>query len=176
MSGCPTLAEFLFLRLGWEHQNTVILSDRTLSLSKGQGVEGPAFVFRWPHNNAPCPILATCFCRKGGIARCPQHRTSYKRPIRAPTSLLHWIRDHRAHFRAPDRVLIETRYLSPARLKFMSELNENKNVAATSLRLKVGLAEMLKGGVIMDVMNVEQARIAEESAPHPSWLSSACPP
>jgi pyridoxal 5'-phosphate synthase pdxS subunit len=30
-------------------------------------------------------------------------------------------------------------------------------------RLKVGLAEMLKGGVIMDVMSVEQARIAEES-------------
>ena len=33
----------------------------------------------------------------------------------------------------------------------------------TSLRLKTGLAEMLKGGVIMDVMNVEQARIAEEA-------------
>src|SRR5580658_9322380 len=32
-----------------------------------------------------------------------------------------------------------------------------------TLRLKLGLAEMLKGGVIMDVMNVEQARIAEES-------------
>jgi pyridoxal 5'-phosphate synthase pdxS subunit len=30
-------------------------------------------------------------------------------------------------------------------------------------RLKVGLAEMLKGGVIMDVMNVEQAEIAQES-------------
>ena len=30
-------------------------------------------------------------------------------------------------------------------------------------RLKVGLAEMLKGGVIMDVMNVEQATIAQES-------------
>ena len=30
-------------------------------------------------------------------------------------------------------------------------------------RLKVGLAEMLKGGVIMDVMTVEQARIAEEA-------------
>jgi len=30
-------------------------------------------------------------------------------------------------------------------------------------RLKVGLAEMLKGGVIMDVMTVDQARIAEES-------------
>ena len=39
----------------------------------------------------------------------------------------------------------------------------NGNNSSTSLRLKVGLAEMLKGGVIMDVMNVEQARIAEES-------------
>jgi pyridoxal 5'-phosphate synthase pdxS subunit len=29
--------------------------------------------------------------------------------------------------------------------------------------LKIGLAEMLKGGVIMDVMSVEQARIAEEA-------------
>src|SRR5215470_11657743 len=35
--------------------------------------------------------------------------------------------------------------------------------SSTSLRLKTGLAEMLKGGVIMDVMNVEQARIAEEA-------------
>src|ERR1017187_3377565 len=32
-----------------------------------------------------------------------------------------------------------------------------------SFRLKVGLAEMLKGGVIMDVTNVEQAQIAEEA-------------
>jgi pyridoxal 5'-phosphate synthase pdxS subunit len=30
-----------------------------------------------------------------------------------------------------------------------------------SFRLKVGLAEMLKGGVIMDVINADQARIAE---------------
>src|ERR1043165_6145724 len=30
-------------------------------------------------------------------------------------------------------------------------------------RLKVGLAEMLKGGVIMDVTNVEQAEIAEKA-------------
>ena len=45
----------------------------------------------------------------------------------------------------------------------MLERNENKNVTGTGLRLKVGLAEMLKGGVIMDVMNVEQARIAEEA-------------
>ncbi len=34
---------------------------------------------------------------------------------------------------------------------------------AEAFRLKVGLAEMLKGGVIMDVMNVEQATIAQES-------------
>jgi pyridoxal 5'-phosphate synthase pdxS subunit len=40
--------------------------------------------------------------------------------------------------------------------------NHSSN-SGTALRLKVGLAEMLKGGVIMDVMNVEQARIAEEA-------------
>src|SRR5579862_9937176 len=50
-----------------------------------------------------------------------------------------------------------------SRLKKMSEKNGNKSFTGTSLRLKVGLAEMLKGGVIMDVMNVEQARIAEEA-------------
>src|SRR6201996_3682260 len=33
----------------------------------------------------------------------------------------------------------------------------------TGLRLKLGLAEMLKGGVIMDVMNTEQAVIAEQA-------------
>ena len=32
-----------------------------------------------------------------------------------------------------------------------------------SFRLKVGLAEMLKGGVIMDVTNAEQAVIAEKA-------------
>src|SRR6186997_2363626 len=32
-----------------------------------------------------------------------------------------------------------------------------------TLKTKVGLAEMLKGGVIMDVVNAEQARIAEEA-------------
>ncbi|MBT9330471.1 pyridoxal 5'-phosphate synthase lyase subunit PdxS [Paracidobacterium acidisoli] len=44
--------------------------------------------------------------------------------------------------------------------------NTNGNYTAnstTGLRLKVGLAEMLKGGVIMDVMNVEQAKIAEQA-------------
>jgi pyridoxal 5'-phosphate synthase pdxS subunit len=41
--------------------------------------------------------------------------------------------------------------------------NYSGNNNATSLRLKTGLAEMLKGGVIMDVMNVEQAKIAEQA-------------
>ncbi|MCB9896852.1 MAG: pyridoxal 5'-phosphate synthase lyase subunit PdxS [Planctomycetes bacterium] len=35
--------------------------------------------------------------------------------------------------------------------------------SATPIRLKTGLAEMLKGGVIMDVTTVEQAQIAEAS-------------
>src|SRR5260221_7743587 len=42
----------------------------------------------------------------------------------------------------------------------MSQNNGNTN---TSLRLKTGLAEMLKGGVIMDVTNAEQAAIAEQA-------------
>src|SRR5215468_9123173 len=33
----------------------------------------------------------------------------------------------------------------------------------STFKTKVGLAEMLKGGVIMDVVNAEQARIAEEA-------------
>ncbi|HLI63255.1 MAG TPA: pyridoxal 5'-phosphate synthase lyase subunit PdxS [Terriglobales bacterium] len=41
----------------------------------------------------------------------------------------------------------------------MPESNGNH----TGLRLKTGLAEMLKGGVIMDVMSVEQAEVAEKA-------------
>ena len=40
----------------------------------------------------------------------------------------------------------------------MSETNGN-----TGLRLKTGLAEMLKGGVIMDVTDAKQAKIAEDA-------------
>ena len=36
-------------------------------------------------------------------------------------------------------------------------------MSKTKYEIKVGLAEMLKGGVIMDVTNVEQAKIAEDS-------------
>ncbi|HKC24921.1 MAG TPA: pyridoxal 5'-phosphate synthase lyase subunit PdxS [Thermoanaerobaculia bacterium] len=35
--------------------------------------------------------------------------------------------------------------------------------ASDEFRVKVGLAEMLKGGVIMDVVNAEQAKIAEDA-------------
>jgi pyridoxal 5'-phosphate synthase pdxS subunit len=41
--------------------------------------------------------------------------------------------------------------------------NGSHNGNGAGLRLKTGLAEMLKGGVIMDVMSVAQARIAEEA-------------
>ncbi len=44
----------------------------------------------------------------------------------------------------------------------MTERNGNHR-SGTSLRLKTGLAEMLKGGVIMDVMSTEQAVIAEKA-------------
>src|SRR5665811_816177 len=43
------------------------------------------------------------------------------------------------------------------------ESNGHKSFGASGLRLKTGLAEMLKGGVIMDVVDVEQAVIAEKA-------------
>jgi pyridoxal 5'-phosphate synthase pdxS subunit len=46
----------------------------------------------------------------------------------------------------------------------MAETNGNVNSSGSAaLRLKTGLAEMLKGGVIMDVMSTEQAVIAEKA-------------
>ena len=42
-----------------------------------------------------------------------------------------------------------------------SKTNGASNVG--TFKVKTGLADMLKGGVIMDVINVEQAKIAEES-------------
>jgi len=41
--------------------------------------------------------------------------------------------------------------------------NGNSNGNNKAWRVKVGLAEMLKGGVIMDVTNAEQAKIAEDA-------------
>jgi pyridoxal 5'-phosphate synthase pdxS subunit len=40
---------------------------------------------------------------------------------------------------------------------------ESSNGATGGVRVKRGLAEMLKGGVIMDVVNAEQAKIAEDA-------------
>jgi hypothetical protein len=40
----------------------------------------------------------------------------------------------------------------------------DKDLSTGTLRVKTGLAEMLKGGVIMDVVNAEQAKIAEDAA------------
>ncbi|MBO9391449.1 MAG: pyridoxal 5'-phosphate synthase lyase subunit PdxS, partial [Caldilinea sp.] len=40
---------------------------------------------------------------------------------------------------------------------------EQNDVITGSFAVKVGLAQMLKGGVIMDVVTAEQARIAEEA-------------
>ena len=41
--------------------------------------------------------------------------------------------------------------------------DKNTNGQSGTLRLKTGLAEMLKGGVIMDVVTAEQAKIAEDA-------------
>ncbi|MDO6143748.1 pyridoxal 5'-phosphate synthase lyase subunit PdxS, partial [Paenarthrobacter nitroguajacolicus] len=41
-----------------------------------------------------------------------------------------------------------------------NEAGSSANSVTGSSRVKRGMAEMLKGGVIMDVVNVEQARIA----------------
>jgi pyridoxal 5'-phosphate synthase pdxS subunit len=43
------------------------------------------------------------------------------------------------------------------------KVNGSGNNSANEWRVKVGLAEMLKGGVIMDVTNAEQAKIAEKA-------------
>ena len=50
----------------------------------------------------------------------------------------------------------------------MNEINQTSNnpqaaVVEDNFIVKVGLAEMLKGGAIMDVTNVEQAKIAEDA-------------
>ncbi len=51
----------------------------------------------------------------------------------------------------------------PDHIQNGSHPGSQNGTPSSTLRLKTGLAEMLKGGVIMDVMNVEQARIAEEA-------------
>ncbi len=45
----------------------------------------------------------------------------------------------------------------------MSENTNGQSAQTGTLRLKTGLAEMLKGGVIMDVVTADQAKIAEDA-------------
>jgi pyridoxal 5'-phosphate synthase pdxS subunit len=45
----------------------------------------------------------------------------------------------------------------------MKSTNDGQSHNGNTTRLKTGLAEMLKGGVIMDVTNAEQAKIAEQA-------------
>merc|ERR1711871_1257798 len=47
--------------------------------------------------------------------------------------------------------------------KMNGHANGNGTMEKGTMAVKVGLAQMLKGGVIMDVINAEQARIAEEA-------------
>ncbi|MDH5646488.1 MAG: pyridoxal 5'-phosphate synthase lyase subunit PdxS, partial [Candidatus Heimdallarchaeota archaeon] len=44
----------------------------------------------------------------------------------------------------------------------MSKTNDDKKETA-SFKVKAGLAQMLKGGVIMDVVTVDHAKIAEDA-------------
>lgn len=45
----------------------------------------------------------------------------------------------------------------------MSGASSNNNASSNIINIKTGLAEMLKGGVIMDVVNAEQAKVAEDA-------------
>ena len=52
--------------------------------------------------------------------------------------------------------------------------HQTGNEAVGTARVKRGMAEMLKGGVIMDVVNVEQAKIAEDAGAC-AVMARACP-
>ena len=49
----------------------------------------------------------------------------------------------------------------------MSQKDEKSQPEQGTMRVKRGLAEMMKGGVIMDVVTAEQARIAEDAGASP---------
>ncbi|KAJ2842481.1 Pyridoxal 5'-phosphate synthase subunit snz1 [Coemansia brasiliensis] len=56
-----------------------------------------------------------------------------------------------------------TDFKIPTNLTTSNNEASSSTDAAESFKVKTGLAQMLKGGVIMDVVNAEQARIAEEA-------------
>lgn len=51
----------------------------------------------------------------------------------------------------------------PSKQSNQNDSNNNELKKTATWEVKVGLAEMLKGGVIMDVTNAEQAKIAEQA-------------
>jgi hypothetical protein len=61
----------------------------------------------------------------------------------------------------------------------MAQITEGSSMAVDiksetgTWQVKTGLAQMLKGGVIMDVVTAEQAKIAEDAGAARSWLWSA---
>lgn len=69
------------------------------------------------------------------------------------------------HFRKDEEVFLLNKI--PFFLKKQYPLGDflflSKMVQQNTFELKTGLAQMLKGGVIMDVMNAEQAKIAEDA-------------
>ncbi|RUS16406.1 pyridoxine biosynthesis protein pyroA [Endogone sp. FLAS-F59071] len=56
---------------------------------------------------------------------------------------------------------MSTNFTAPTNLT--EKINGHAAPAQATFNVKTGLAQMLKGGVIMDVINAEQARIAEEA-------------
>ncbi|KAJ1921259.1 Pyridoxal 5'-phosphate synthase subunit snz1 [Mycoemilia scoparia] len=56
-----------------------------------------------------------------------------------------------------------SQFQAPQNLTSQAAVSADSQAQADSFKVKAGLAQMLKGGVIMDVVNVEQARIAEEA-------------
>src|SRR4029079_8600535 len=83
-------------------------------------------------------------------------------PARAPVAAAH---DPRAAHRGDADRARRRRRAAPARPRVAPPHPAARLVAMHELgtmRVKGGLAEMLKGGVIMDVVDAEQAKVAEE--------------
>ena len=119
--------------------------------------------------------------RKEGVAYLPGHYFAVSRPdpgalrlsfagltpeqIRRGLEILgRWWRAERERSRRQ----LRARAGHGVRVHRDRNLSQEKGVfmfqfSSEQFRLKVGLAEMLKGGVIMDVTNAEQAKIAEDA-------------
>ena len=67
------------------------------------------------------------------------------------------------HAVALDQLDAFERIRDDTREELRRELSSTMAASTGTFAVKAGMAQMLKGGVIMDVVNVEQARIAEEA-------------